>query len=325
MHQHRHHTHITLLTTTIAAMLLTTGCHSTQKETPPVAYKEKPWRFAGRDGLHLTTNHYDIYTTLKKDALVDTFPQLVEAAFDYYTSLVPPARQPQKRMRVLLFATRPEWVAFTKHFTGPRAQTFLKIRNGGYSYQGVTVIQYVSHPTTFPLLAHEGFHQYLHHYVNPSVPAWINEGLAVICEGQRWGSNDLREFDPWYNPVRRNRLSDSLVRNRLIPLRTILETHAGRVIHETSQTVGTYYAQVWALMLFLQEGQNGKYAPGLQRLLQALGSPDLEQHARAAHIWSDRQTYNLGEGLFRCFITDNLERVENEYIAFIKSEILAGN
>jgi hypothetical protein len=250
-------------------------------------------------------------------------PDFVEGAYANYTQLVTPARVPAERMRVYLFASRGQWVAFTKRFTGPRAKVFLKVQNGGYSERGVSVIQYVSHSITFPLFAHEGWHQYLYHCADTRVPAWLNEGLAVYCEGQRWNETSVTKWDPWFNPMRENALSKALLADRLHSLRMLLETHAGKVLQGSSEQVGTYYAQVWALILFLQEGEDGKYAAKFQRLLKQVGVADLEQHARAAYIWSERETYNFGEALFRNFISDDLGTVEREYQAFMRARFLA--
>jgi hypothetical protein len=203
------------------------------------------------------------------------------------------------------------------------------LRNGGYSYRGVSVMEYVATQITFPLFAHEGLHQYLHHHVRtPHIPAWLNEGLAVYCEGQRWGYDPdrnyrVKSFDPWYNPARRNQLADALLSDRLYSLRQLLRTHAGEVVRETSRAVQTYYAQVWALTLFLQHGADGKYAEGFARLLQDIGTTDLEQRARAVHIWSEERAFHFGEALFRSYISEDLDTVEQEYRGFMRERFLA--
>lgn len=294
------------------------GCGG-PRQRAPVPFESEPWKFGSAPGYKLRTAHYEIYTTLRDPVLRDALPEFVEAAYDHYGRLVPTARRPAERMKVYLFASRPQWEAFTRRFTGARAAVFLQVRNGGYSERGVSVIEYVAHEITFPLFAHEGFHQYVHHHVTSRIPAWLNEGLAVYCEGQRWDSHGLAEFDPWFNPMRRNDLAAALARNRLHPLRTLLETDAGRIIAGTNQSVATYYAQVWALILFLQEGGDGKYASGFERLLNCLAESGLEPHARAGHIWSDQPRYNLGEGVFRSFISEDLDTVEREYLDFLRT------
>ena len=302
------------------------GCNRTWRraEPAPIPYELEPWSYGDADGQKLTTPHYEVYTTVTDPVLVKEFPELIERAYQRYQELVPSERGPGERMKVYLFATRGQWAAFTKRFTGPRAATFLKIRNGGYSERGVSVIQYVAHQTTFPLLAHEGFHQYLHHCVNPAVPAWLNEGLAVACEGQRWTGRGLKEFDAWYNPVRRNQLGEAMLRNKLFPFRELLATHAGKVVAETSTVVRTYYAQVWSLVLFLREGADGKYAENLSELCAALSSPDLDRLLRSESVWADQEV-SRGEALFRRFISDDLETFEKEYNEFMRERILSAH
>lgn len=305
----------------ITCGLLAAGCSSTPKRAP-VTYAQEDWDFGPLSGTKLITPHYIIHTTVDDPNLVKTFPELVERAYDYYQSLVPAARAPQQKMPVYLLETRDEWAQFTQRFTGPRAAVFLQIRNGGYSENGVSVIQYVTNPVTFPLLAHEGFHQYLHHCVSPRVAAWINEGLAVVCEGQRWTTSGLREFDPWYNPVRRNQLSEALLKDRLFTLEQLLSLHAGNVIHETSTRIGTYYAQVWTLMLFLQEGADGAYADGFAALRRSLGDADLDRTLQAEAVFSDQRRLSRGEALFRRFISDDLAQVQAQYFDFLRQRLL---
>lgn len=299
-----------------------TGCAMTPKKLPPVPFEKSTWRFGRTDGYHLQTEHYDIYTTLDHDILVDALPEFVERAYANYTALVPPTRPLDKRMRAFLFVSRGQWAAFTKRVMKEQAPVYMKIRNGGYSARGVTVMEYVAHQITFPLLAHEGWHQYLYHQVNTRIPAWINEGLAVRCEGQRWGNEGVREFDPWYNPMRRNRLAEAIISDELYSLRRLLRTHPGNEIDHTTEKVLTYYAQLWALVLFLEEGADGKYAEGYRRMLDQLDDADVEQYARAAHIWSERGEFNYGEALFRSFISEDLDTVEAEYRAFLRERFI---
>ncbi|MBU0641009.1 MAG: DUF1570 domain-containing protein [Planctomycetes bacterium] len=309
----------------IIALAAIAGCSRQQGvlgSRGPVPYELEPWSYDGNAGRHLTTAHYDIRTTLRDEYLLSTFPELMEGAFEYYQQLVPASREPQEKMPVYLFATRNQWVDFTRRFTGPRARRFLQIRYGGYSERGVTVIQYAAHQTTFPIMAHEGFHQYLHHYVGDSVPAWLNEGLAVVCEGVRWRGMQIEGFDPWANPLRRNVLAEALLQERLIPLGELLRTHAGEIVGRGPRAIGTYYAQVWALVLYLREGNAGEFAGSFARLLGQLGGGGADRRARAAHIWSEQEEFNPGEALFRGSITEDLETFEQGYVAFMRQKVL---
>jgi hypothetical protein len=301
-------------------LLLLSGCQTTaRRETVP--FQSEPWKFGRVKGQRLTTQHYEIYTTIQDPILVQALPDFVEAAYANYRRLLPATREPTERMPVYLFATRGQWEAFTRRLVGERAPTFLKVRNGGFSEGGVSVIEYVAHQVTFPLFAHEGFHQYVYFHVQGPLPAWLNEGIAVACEGQRWGNETIEEFDAWYNPQRRNDLADALARNRLYSLRKLLQIHAGEVMDDGPRSIATYYGQVWALVLFLSEGAEGKYAEQYAELLASLGD-DLAERARAAHIWSERQSFNFGEAVFQAFFPGDLATFEQEYVAFMRERFM---
>ncbi len=310
----------------LVALLVPAGCNAFGPAHEPAAYETRPWQFGRSEGRQLISEHYVIYTTLDDPRLVDALPDFVEASYQNYQRWVPARKPLDKRMPVYLFKRRGEWAAFTRKFTGPHAEVYLKVRNGGYSARGVSAIQYVLHEVTFPLFAHEGLHQYLYHQVDQRVPAWLNEGLAVACEGQRWYMTTkecyVKEFDPWFNPARRQALEEAVLRERLHPLRHLLRTHPGEILDGTGTAIQTYYAQVWALVLFLREGADGQYAAGFEQLLARLGEGGLDRHARAAHIWSEQADYNYGEALFRGFISDDLDTVEQEYVAFMRDRFV---
>lgn len=287
-----------------------------------IEFQSEPWAFRGRPGTKLVTAHYEIYTTLRDETLINGIPEMCESAYSEYARLVAPVHATDERMKVYLFAARPEWADFTREFTGARAAVFLKVRNGGYSEQGVSVIQYVSHDITFPLLAHEGFHQYLYCCVTDQVPAWLNEGLAVYFEGQELGGDGRTKFEPWNNPSRSNSLAEAIIRKKLFPLEEILDTHAGRIAGMPPRTVGTYYSQLWALVGFLMEGEGGKYSDGFGRLLKAVSGGELEQFARAAHVMSDAGEFSFGRALFEAFITKDLPAFEDEFLRYAKAKTI---
>jgi hypothetical protein len=313
-----------------AAILLVStqlaGCTDQKKDEfqalAEVPYETEDWEYGPTKGRRILSEHYDIYTTVRDERLAAALPQVMENAYRYYQRLTPTVEPPKERMKVLLFAARPEFDHFTRGIAGVQADLLVKIRSGGYSLEGVTAAQYVSHAITFPIMTHEGFHQYLHHCVNPRVPAWLNEGLAVMCEGQRWGPSGLVRFDPWFNPFRRNRLGEAIQRKKTIPLTELLRINAGHVIETPGLKIDAYYGQVWALLLFLSEGEEGKYAAGLQNLLAALGRDDLEEYARSAHVTGGSDEYSYGEGLFRAFISTDLETVAEEYDRFLRQEMI---
>lgn len=310
----------------VSAIALLGGCATETHGFAAVREVESrrdDWRFADETGSEIRTKHYAIFTTLREPYLVDALPQAMESAYLFYRQLVPAAAEPTETMPVYLFARRGHFANFTRQTFGARAQLLLKVRGGGYSERGISVIEYVAHQIAFPVVAHEGMHQYLYHCVNKRIPAWLNEGLAVLCEGQRWDNKGLVEFDPYYNPLRRNALADVLLRNRQFSLAHLLKSNAGHVVGGSSTEVDAFYGQVWALMLFLRDGEEGKYRDGLTRMLLALGTEDLEQFAQAAHATSKQEHYEFGQALFAAFISADFDAVGLEFDRFMREKIIA--
>ena len=303
--------------TAVPLMLLALAAGCTQRNTTPaltnVRFDEQRWSYGQSPGTALRTDHYEIHTTLEDPRLVRALPQALETAYSFYRTLIPTAAEPSGPMRVYLFARRGEFEHFTKHQFPEKADLLVRVRNGGFMEAGRTVIEYTSHGTTFPLMTHEAFHQFLYHCVKTRVPPWLNEGLSTMCEGQRWGQAGLREFDPAHNPTRRNRLAEALLEHDLIPLKELLRIGAGNVIGRSPEKAYVYYAELWGLMLFLREGADGKYAEPFARLLEAVGKEDLEAFARAAHVSSDERRYNFGRALFESLISPDVETVEAEF------------
>lgn len=336
----------------VIAAVGVTGCATGPKSRPEITYKIEPWKYGEVDGRRVSTAHYEIFTTLTDQQLLTALPELMESAFAYFQRLAPPAkaRSVDERMPVYLFRTREEWATFTTRFTGPRAPEFLRITNGGYSERGVTVIKYVAHQTTFPIMAHEAFHQYVHHYIGTWMPAWLNEGLATYCEGQRWQGSRVKEFDPWHNPIRRNSLAEALARNELFALPDLLATNAGRVISLSTRAVSTYYAQLWGLILYLREGEGAKYAPSFHRMLAGLSGRDSGEAVLSENADADpclraeaiavperrselapasmrraaehRPRVMTGESLFRQYITEDLDAFDRDFRAFLRDRVV---
>lgn len=305
---------------------LQTGCHRPLegfRAASDVSYTATPWTFDESAGLKIRTPHYEIFTTVEDPGLTDALPQMMETAFAYYRHLLPTPREPNTPMQVYLFASRADWANFTQRFGSGRAGTLLQVRYGGYSEQGVTVIEYTSHQGAFPLMTHEGFHQFVYFCVPEPIPAWLNEGLAVICEGQRWSNGGLIRFDPKHNPRRQNDLAEAIFRKELLPLRELLRINAGHVVGGNPRGIANYYAQVWALMLFLQNGEGGKYAGGFERMLHKLAAGEAEQSIAAARVVSKGPApAGPGEALFRAFISDDLDLVESEFKRYLDTNIL---
>lgn len=297
------------------------GCSLREsKALPPVEHEASTWQFRDRQGTLLKTEHYEVYTTVQDPVLLEALPQMMEASFAHYRSLVPAAQPPREPLRVYIFSRRNDWEHFTRRLTGPRAPEFLRVVHGGYSEAGVSVIEYTSNMTTFPIMGHEGFHQYLYTCVGRSAPAWLNEGLAVYCEGLRWSGGRVNQLDAWNNPFRRNALADALVRDKLYPLRELLRINAGHVIGTNAERIATYYGQLWGLMLYLKEGEGGRYAEPFAELCTRLATSDLDPHVRAAQL-THAAPLSHGEAVFSAFITPDFDAFEAGFREFLTDRL----
>jgi len=309
-----------------AALLGSASAGCTSAPMTPVEVQESEWNpAAGISGLQLQTQHYDLYVTAKDPLLIEYLPTFLEAAFAEYGKLAPPPGESQKRVAVYLFDTREQWAAFTRRFTPAQAHVYLHIKAGGYMDHATatTVVWDLGRDRALSLVAHEGMHQYFAAYFPDPVVAWLNEGLAT-----QWESFDLDGPRPIFTPRRNYHRANSL-REALYgsegwtPLKQLLAMHAGQAVVQTGQATRGYYAQVWALVLFLREGNDGAYADQLARLLADVGTQRLTIAVKAYRaVTPDSGNIPYGEVIFRRYITEDLDGFERDYRAF--SERLVG-
>jgi hypothetical protein len=243
-------------------------------------------------------------------------PEYVEKAWKHYTDLVPLNREPSEPLKCYVFQRRDDWEAFTRRFTGPRAGKYLRISNGGYSERGVSVAHYIRRDSTLAVLSHEGFHAYLDVNFPKPVPAWLNEGLATWCEGTEWQGQHVR-FAPRQNSLRVGGLRDAARRSELMPLAELLRNNAGHYVGTGQLRSQVYYSQLWALMWFLEDGEDGRYRDAFARMRRELAEGKLMTRARAMMAASPGLRLSFGEAVFRSCITEDVDRFEAEFLAFI--------
>ncbi len=293
-------------------LLALAGCAVAPK---PVPIERTEWQpAAGFQGTRLQTPHYDLRLTARDPVLQAYLPGFLETALDAYRQLVPgPCDQ---RMEIYLFETRAEWARFTRRFAPADAHVYLHIQEGAYMDQrtATTVAYDLGRDRTLALLAHEGLHQYLAACLPEPVVPWLNEGLATQFEAFTL-KQGRPVFTARHNLFRRNNLREALDgQGSWIPLSQLLSMHAGQAVVQTGQIARGYYAQVWALVLFLREGP---YARDFQHLLRDLGTDRMRlatRAYRAAH--PEASALSEGEVVFRHYITDQLNEADQACRAF---------
>lgn len=305
----------------VIVLVAMAGCAS-HPPPPPVAVEQQDWAAPdGTTGIQLLTRHYDLRVTTRDTLLQEYLAPFMETAFAQYALLIPSTRESSERLVVYLFGTRPEWADFTRRTFPAQAHTYLHIHAGGFmDHASATTVAYdLRRDRTLSLLAHEGLHQYVARHVPERIPAWLNEGLATQFE-----AFDLRGDRPVFTPrrnfLRKNHLRAALgPEGEFIPLSELLRMHAGEAVVETGQTVRTYYAQVWSMMLFLREGADGKYAEAFGKLLADAGAGRIGTTVSGYRAATpDAASTSDGEVIFRRYITEDLGGFMSEYRAFAR-------
>jgi len=297
----------------LLAVALATGCDSPLR-APKFQLSTAEWSYHDAVGQVLTTDHFEIYTTIQDEGLREVLPLFLESAYRLYSKLLAPSDADNPRMQTYLFNTRFEWDRFVRENFPQRYPVYRLIQSGGFAEGRKCVAYYLRRSYTLSIIAHEGMHQYFGSHFDVKIPPWLNEGLATYCEGFDF-RGDLPVFLPRQNTFRLNPLRRTLTTDGVLPLRQILTTHAGEVVGEGhSGLTSAYYAQVWALTVFLRHGKLGKYAGGFAEMLEDIRNGSLHTKARAARLASgDPSRMGLGEAVFRAYITHDLDDFEREY------------
>lgn len=223
---------------------------------------DEAWVYDGRAGRAITTPHYRVFLTQTEPAFLGRLPVFLEAALQHYRVVATGAAVPlpadidgDRRLNTMVFRTRAEWERWTRQTLGDAAGPFLSIRRGGYAWAGTAVLFDIGAADTMAIAAHEGWHQFTQRTFTQPLPAWLEESIATLCEGQRWigGGGELVRFDPADNPIRREQLTRIVASGRLRSVeRLVLEVPANLAAEQSDAAVD-YYAQVWALGLMLRE------------------------------------------------------------------------
>jgi Protein of unknown function (DUF1570) len=287
------------------------------------------WTLESAAGKILTTPSYRIHTTSTKSFLLDHLPAFVETAAEHYrTSLgtLPAASDP---MELYLLDTRPQWERMTIRFMGDQASTYLKIQKGGFSYEGRAILYDIGRRDTFTITAHEGWHVYTQSTFRNSLPIWLEEGVATYMEGFRWdpGESDRPTFLPWSNFERFDQLRRGVRGGKLMTLEALTQSTPQELIAKDANAALYYYAQVWALVHFLNEGEQGAYAGSLRQLIADAASGKLngrirrELGDRAASTYAYRRR---GVDLLKLYTGKSTAELEASYAAFMNAVVRTG-
>jgi hypothetical protein len=308
-------------------MLATAGSACTQQHWPVQcgsgAVATAAWKFGNIDGVELDTDHYRIFTTTNNRTLQGYLPGFMECAYADYLRLtgLPATPGPAEGMNLYVFADRAQWAAMTQTITGPQADTYLSIQFGGYCFEGTCVLWDLRSDATFSIAAHEGLHQFFHHRLCDPLPAWTEEGLCVLAEAVNVGG-ETPKFDPQHHALRISTLRQAEANGRMLPLTEMLSTDAGDQVIKAPGQSPEYYAQLWALLMYIRS--EPAYRAGLEKIIADAAAGKLRTNMNMPADVVTGRAYSRGAGqpIFEKYITRDLAGFEQGYRVFAKK--LAG-
>jgi hypothetical protein len=309
-----------------------------EQEHLPALRSVEVWPNDYGPGLKVSTDHYEIFTTLLEPLLLRQVPGFMESAYRGYNRQLPQPIETGSRFSVYLFATREQWEDFTKAFAGRMAPLYLKLKAGAYYLKGACVAYNIGREPTFSALGHEGWHQFNGRHFVLRLPSWLDEGVAMLFEVSRYKGGSFH-FEAGRNLNRLGALKVTLMKNKMIPLKELITMNPGEVLlgagggkrgalgmsRDETEAVTAFYSQAYALVRFLREDDYGRRLENYHRLLLGglRGSwPLSEANKRIAAdrniprtVWWNRI---VGRQLFEHYIGDDFGRIEEEYGRFCR-------
>lgn len=304
------------------------GALASAPDLAPEDIVREPWTFNGAPGQLIETPHYRIRTTIRYASVLDRLPIFLEHAYHRYANALAPLPVPRTKLESWIFADRRQWAARTRELLPDQADALQGLGRGGFSTRGMAVLYYIDWRgrtrDTFAIASHEGWHQYTQSTFRDPLPSWLEEGVATWMEGHRYGAESEPEFLPYRNDERRRTLARLVRSRRLIPLEELLERSPQSFLSEDKDRLLHYYAQVWALTLFLVDGDEGRWRPGLAQALADAAEGNLQARlarspqviARGGRTRAAR--LRTGPWVVLAYMTPDLAAFERSYLEFVQ-------
>ncbi len=306
---------------------------------PPIAdvgrfvADKRAWNYQGAPGWAYYTPNAVIRTTSHDRKILERLPPFVELSILHYQSDLTRLPRPAQKIETYFFEQRSQWEALTTALMRDRAPIYLAIERGGYSAKQIGVFYDIGPRDSFVICAHEGWHQYAHSTFADPLPVWLDEGAACVMEGFRWDEQfpDHPRFLPWANIERFDQLRQAYNHGTLMPVHALVTLRPQDLIERHGDTGSAkpaaliYYAQVWALVQFLREGEGGRYQPALHGMLQDAAAGTLRDKLSAADL-RDFASRRTGAGALLVYLPEGttLGQIDREYQRFIAEIVGVG-
>ena len=172
------------------------------------------------------------------------------------------------------------------------------------------------------------WHQFSQRSLKESLPTWLEEGLACYMEGTRLSREGRpTRFSPWRNMERWNEARNAVRGENLLPLQELLDTTPQARLERGKDELLAYYAQCWALVQFLQEGDGGRYRDALRRLLGDAAEGRLVSRLEASPLLAGADDAarrraarsRSGSLVMREYVRADLARMDADFRAFLST------
>jgi len=295
----------------------------------PASFLRQEWAYGGNPGSLISTPHYLIHTTVTSDRVRDRLPVLLEHAMHRYRTIFGNLPAPRDQLVTYVFQDRRQWSAKTREVLPDEAGDLENLGRGGFSTRGMAILYYIDwrgyDRDTFAIASHEGWHQFTQSTFRNQLPVWLEEGIATLMEGHSFRTDQpAPTFDPARNSERRYAMRRIVRRDRWIPLDRLLRERPQDFLGESKDALLDYYGHVWALSLFLLQGEDGKYKPALESLVQdaaagrlyrrLLSHPAVQEARARDEILSGRS----GPWIARVYFGVAPEELEESFRAFAR-------
>ncbi|MEM9559185.1 MAG: hypothetical protein AAF995_02675 [Planctomycetota bacterium] len=315
---------------TLAGALALPRSAQAARAAPDVIVAVENWSFNGARGRRIITPNFRLHTTTLDSDLLTRVPIFLELALTRYRTAFGDLPAPQGQLETYLMGTRSQWEAITRQLVGNQAQIYLRVERGGFAAGGKGVYYDIGDDDTVSIAAHEGWHQYTQSVFKDPLPIWLEEGIASWMEGFRFARHDanLPVFSPWANTSRHRDLVSAFTSRQFLPIAELFSRRPQDLLATDRSRALSYYAQGWALVHFLHEGEGGKYRQPLHTMLQDAAAgrlrAKLEQTVgrREASI---AMRFRVGPGAALAYLSRDLDAMETEYKRFLARAIRPGS
>lgn len=281
------------------------------------------WTLAGARGRVIRTESHRIFTTTQPTPLLDRLPLFLYDALEAYRTEFTPLSPPRTTLDLYLVRDKVEWAVLAGQVLGVDAASVTGLPRGGVTTGGRALLYDIGPADTFAIAAHEGWHQFTQTTFAEQLPAWLEEGLGTYFEGFKWAPGERAKFLGWCNPGRYESLRTAFIEGRLLPLEALLSRGPSEVAVGDFGEALAYYAQVWALVHFLREGENGRLRAPLESMIAdaaagRLGSTIEATQGRQAAV--NQRVRRVGVGAWQAYF-GSVTPAEETYRKFVEQAV----